>query len=331
MKTIAIYAPQNAVGMSIMLIMEMCWYAVGKKAQELSETPQNSWVKIVSSAGQDLTCANGVSLPADGDLSHLEQAAAVFVGGFWGEVDDAVVQSRGLFPILRKIACKGTPIGAVSTGTFLLAETGLLDGKVATTYAPFVDAFAQRYPSINLRRQRAITDAGGLYCANGIPAGCDLTISIIEQIYGPDVARQTAKAFLVGFSRSYSLANVVFDGQKYHGDKQILTSQQWLERNFSGAVRIAILAEDVGMSPRNFTRRFKAATNESPHDYLRRVRLEAAKDLMRRGDLSFSEIADQVGYRDPGSLTKAFHKDTGQTPGEFRKSLQMTPKEEKGS
>jgi transcriptional regulator GlxA family with amidase domain len=318
MKTIAIYAPQNAVGISIMLISEMCWYAARKAHAGDGE---KSRIIVVSPAGQNLICSNNMSLPVSADLEALLDTDAVFLAGFWGKADDAMADNQALMPLLRTLGKRGVPIAAVSTGTFLLAESGLLNGKVATTYPPFLGEFESRYPAVNLRPNRAITDAGGLYCASGIPAGCDLTISIIELLYGPDIARHTARAFLMGFSRSYSLANIAFDGQKYHGDRQILTAQQWMERNYGGSVRMAALAADVGMSTRNFSRRFRAMTSESPHDYLRRVRMEAAKDLLRDRSLSLTEIADQIGYRDPGSFLKAFRTDTGLTPGEFRSQI----------
>ncbi|WP_169054125.1 helix-turn-helix domain-containing protein [Nitratireductor sp. XY-223] len=320
MKKIVVYAPQNAVGMSIMLIAEMCWYAAQKAG---ASGGGSASVDVVSPAGADLVCANAMRLPVSDDLSMLSSADAVFIAAFWGDAAAAAGANRALTPLLEAAADHEVPIAAVSTGTILLAESGLLDGKVATTYPPYRDVFEKRFPAVRLRPQRAMTDAGGLYCANGIPAGCDVTISIIELLFGPDVARDTAQAFLTGFSRNYSVANIAFDGQKYHGDRQVLTAQQWMERNYGGPVRLEALAADVGMSPRNFTRRFKKATGESPHDYLRRVRIEAAKDLFRDRDLSISEIADRVGYRDPGSFQKAFRAQTGQTPGEFRERLKQ--------
>ncbi|MEX3011114.1 GlxA family transcriptional regulator [Hoeflea sp. TYP-13] len=320
MKTIVIYAPQNAVGMSIMLTSELCGYAARKSEAMIGDTAR---ILVVSPAGKDLICSNNMALPVSDKIAVLSDADAVFLAAFWGSVDQALSENRDLIRMLKSLEENRVPVAALSTGTYFLAQSGLLDGKVATTYPPFVDDFGKRYPEIKLRPNRAITDAGGLYCANGIPAGCDLTISIIELLFGPEVARHTSRAFLTGFSRDYALANVAFDGQKYHGDRQILTAQQWMERNYGGPVRMVTLAEDVGMSPRNFSRRFKQVTNESPHDYLRRVRMEAAKDLFRDRDLSLSEIADRVGYRDPGSFMKAFRKETGLTPGEFRDQIRQ--------
>ncbi len=319
-KTIAIYAPQNAVGISIMLISEMCWYA----AQKMKTTSgKDLRVVVTTLTGQPLTCSTGITLSVDGCLEDLLSADAVFLAGFWGNVDLAMAENRSLMPALITLNNKGVPIAAVSTGTFLLAETGLLDAKIATTYPPSIKTFCERFPSVNLRPNRAITDAGGLYCANGIPAGCDLITSIIELLCGPEIARQTARAFMAGFSRTYSLANMAFDGQKFHSDRQIITAQQTIERSYGDSIQISALAEDLGMSPRNFTRRFRAATNESPNGYLRRVRIEAAKDLMRDGALSLAEISDQVGYHDPSSFLKAFQRVTGQTPGDFRSHLKM--------
>ncbi|HDY83695.1 MAG TPA: helix-turn-helix domain-containing protein, partial [Halieaceae bacterium] len=190
--------------------------------------------------------------------------------------------------------------------------------KVATVYPPVADQFHRRYPDVALRPERAITDAGNLYCANGIASGCDLIVSIIEMLYGAGVARRISHDFLVGFNRNYSISHVSFDGQKYHRDRQILTAQQWLERNFSGEVKLEVVAADIGMSPRNFSRRFKRATGDSPSHYLQRVRIEAAKELLRSTDLSVAEVAYRVGYADLSYFSRMFSRHEGCLPLSYR-------------
>jgi len=322
MKKVLIYAPQNAVGLSVMLVRDLCWVAArAADGQAADAAVAEDSVQVVSRDGQDVRCFSGATISAECALDRAGPADAVFVAAFWGAPEEAMTADRALLPWLRNCHDDGVPLAAVSTGAFFLAEAELLDDRVATTYPPFVDAFRRRYPSVSLRPERAITDAGGLYCANGIPAGCDLIVSIVELLHGPEIARQIAREFLIGFSRSYALANVAFDGQKYHHDRQVLTAQQWLERNHGGEVRMDAVAADVGMSPRNFSRRFRAATGDSPNEYLQRVRIESAKDLLRETGLSVAEIGYRIGYGDLGSFVKLFRRLEGVTPLDFRKAL----------
>ncbi len=300
--------------MSLMLIKDLCWVAT----REAGLAAPDRSVRLVSADGTAVRCFSGTEVAVDGAIDPAERPGAVFVAAFWGSAEQAMADDAPVIPWLQACHDGGVPLAASSTGTFFLAEAGLLDGKVATTYPPFVETFRRRYPDVRLRPERAITDAGGLYCANGIPAGCDLIVSVLELLHGPDVARRVAGQFLVGFSRSYAVANIAFDGQKYHHDRQVLTAQQWLERNYAGDVRLTDLAADVGMSGRNFSRRFKAATGDSPQAYLQRIRVEAAKDLLRETNISLSEVAYRVGYADPGSFTHIFRQLTGESPRDFR-------------
>lgn len=175
-------------------------------------------------------------------LEDAEEVDAIFLCAFWGPSSQVLKDNRALQPWLIDLHSRGTPIACVSNAPFFVAEAGLLDNKVATVYPPVAKTFERRYPNVDVRPERAITNAGDLYCANGIASGCDLIVSVIEMLYGPAIARQISKEFLLGFNRNYNLANVSFDGQKYHQDRQVLTAQQWLERDYSTVVTMESVA-----------------------------------------------------------------------------------------
>ncbi len=323
MKNIYIYLPHQAVGMSAMLIKDLCWVATkhALSHQEITaEAGAGDHVHLVSSDGKPVRCFSGNDISVDKSLDQVSDADAMLVSAYWGENQHTIDTNQPLIERLQQIHREGIPIAGFSNGPFLLAEAGLLDNKVATVYPPVAESFQQRYPTVNLRAQRAITDAGNLYCANGIASGCDLIVSIIEMLYGPEVARQMSHDYLLGFNRSYSVANVGFDGQKYHRDRQILTAQQWLERHYASDVSMEAVAADVGMSSRNFSRRFKVATGDSPGQYLRRIRLEVAKDLLENSDNSISEIAYRVGYSDAGYFSKVFVQQEACQPNIYREN-----------
>lgn len=324
MKRIVIYAPNNVVEMSIALMKDLCWVASSYAlASDNSALDPNECVKLVSldTVGVRSFSGNTIStdlvLYAQGELDGPEPDA-ILLGAYWGHMEETIHQNQALIEWLQRAHQQSIPIAAVSNAPIFLAASGLLNDKVATVYPPYANAFRKRYPQVNLKEQRAITDAGNLYCANGIASGCDLIISIIEQMYGPVIARQISEEFLLGFNRSYTLANVSFDGQKFHQDKSILMAQQLLERNYSDNVNVQDIAEDIGMSPRNFSRRFKAATGDTPSGYLQRVRIEAAKDLLKHSTLSISEIAYRTGFSDASHLGRLLRKLEGKRPKTYR-------------
>lgn len=325
-KHILVYLPQNAVAMSATLIKELCWVAAAYAAELVSEKINPSdFVRFVSLDGSSIQCFSGNELSVDIGLDEVKALKvpvdAVFLCAFWGAPQKILADNQAVFPWLKQLHCQGVPIAAVSNGPFFLAEAGLLDEKVATVYPPVTEQFLQRYPSVKLRSERAITDAGNLYSANGIASGCDLAVSIIEMVYGPEVARKISQDFLVGFNRTYSIANVEFDGQKYHHDRQVLTAQQWLERNFSSDVKLEAVAADIGMSPRNFSRRFKQATGDSPSHYLQRLRMEASRELLRTTDLTVAEVGYRVGYGDLSYFSRVFKKHEGCLPYHYRQEV----------
>jgi len=322
-RDILIFVPDRAVGMSITLIKDLCWVAATHAAQEGgSSIDPSQHVRLASLDGDPVRCFSGTELSIDVGLQDAGSPDAVFIGAFWGPPGPIVDNKPAINDWLTTLHNAGIPISAVSNGPYFLAEAGLLDNKVATVYPPAANQFGKRYPSVKLRPERAITDAGNLYCANGIASGCDLIVSIVELLYGPRIARRIAADFLIGFNRDYTISNLSFDAQKYHRDRQILTAQNWLERHYRGDVRLDAVAADVGMSPRNFSRRFKQATGDNPREYLKRVRLEAARDYLKNTDLSVSEIAHRVGYDDIGHFSRLFADHVGCAPMQYREQVE---------
>ena len=311
--------------MSVTLVKELCWvaasYAMENSAQPNTDNRPDSFVKLASEDGKPVRCFSGNEISIDISVDQITSVDALFIGAFWGPANNLLAESEKILKLLVKLHQKNIPLIAVSNGSFLLAEAGLLNGRIATLYPPAVPAFVRRYPDIDVRPERAITDAGNLYCANGIASGCDLTVSIIKRLFGAEIARRISHEFLLGFSRDYTIANVSFDGQKYHKDKQILTAQSWLENNYTIDVQIACLASDLGMSPRNFSRRFKQATGDNPGLYLKRVRIAAAKELLRESVLSVAEIVYRVGYNDISYFCRIFKAQEGCMPNSYRQDF----------
>lgn len=326
MKRIYIYAPQNVVEMSIALMKDLCWVASSYGLLEHNiKGDAKDWVKLISLEGKSVTSFSGNHISTDLTLEEVQfskgqhpKPDAILLGAFWGQTDDILEQNQALNAWLQDAHAGNIPIAAVSNAPYFLAQAGLLNEKAATVYPPIQAAFSQRFPNVLIRAESAITDAGEIYCANGIASGCDLIVSIIEKLYGPSIARRISEEFLLGFNRSYTVANMSFDGQKYHQDSQILTAQQYLERHYQQSLSIQNIAQDIGMSPRNFSRRFKQATGDSPTEYLQRVRIEVAKQLLSASSLSIAQITEKSGFSDASYFSRTFHRYTQLKPNQYR-------------
>ncbi len=302
--------PPRAVAMSIALAKDLFWAAARTARQGRHE------VVLVSVDGRPVRCGGGTVITADAALPDVSEVDLAYVGAFWGESGPA---ETPLVDWLTREHDRGALVAAASTGTVLLAAAGLLDGRIATTYPPAAEAFAARFPRVDLQVRRALTDAGRVFCAAGINSGADLAVSLIERLHGREVAMAVADDFLVDFHRAYWVAHVAFDGQKYHGDEEVLAMQLWLESHHDRPLELRDLATRFGMTPRTLTRRFRAATGELPSAYLRRVRMAMARDLLRDG-LGVAQVARRVGYDNVGAFSDAFTRAYGQRPGSFRTS-----------
>lgn len=313
MVDVVIFVPEPSVGMSAVMIADLCWVAAIEAGRDPAEA-----IRVVSLHGRPATTYTGLSISVDSSITDVDSASLLFLSAFWGSSGEALTRHREVLPWIERLAAQGSQIAACSTGSFFLAATGLLDGRVATTYAPYARTFRRRFPDVEFHGERSITDAGGLMCADAIPSSLDLIIASIGDLYGADVAERLATEFLMGLRRSYTVANLAFDGQKYHGDRQVLAVQRWFERHLDEPIRMYEVAHHFGLSPRTLTRRFTAATGETPSRYLQRLRVECAKEYLAEPGTTVSETARAVGYTDMAAFSATFRRLVGVPPSKYR-------------
>jgi transcriptional regulator GlxA family with amidase domain len=219
---------------------------------------------------------------------------------------------------------RGAHLASVCTGAFLLAATGLLNGRAATTHWAFTDLFREYFPLVDLQPERMITDEGKIYCSAGFTAAIDLSLYLVEKYCGLNVARDSAKALLYDLNRNSQLPYSSFRFPKNHTDTSVLEVQTWIENHYSQKVSYQDLAKQFGLSQRSLERRFKAAIGMTPLNYLHQVRVEASKMLLEESVKSFDEITWQVGYGDGGFFRKVFVKETGLRPMAYRQRFRRT-------
>lgn len=277
--------------------------------------------EIVTTDGEPFRCLNGTRMLPDGSIRNVASTDLIIVSSILNIAKTMKYQGE-VVDWLKHHYRRGTHIATICTGAFVLAETGLLDGKTATTHWGAADEFRRRYPQIHLKPERLITDEGDLFCSGGMNAGTDLSLYLVEKYCGHEVALQSSKALISDIGRSLQAPYAIFQFQKDHNDRRILAVQKLIEENFDQDYPYEELASRFGMSRRTFERRFKAATGDTPLAYLQRVRVEAAKRLLESQKLSFDEITYRVGYEDSSTFRKIFLKQTGLRPKEYQRRFQ---------
>ena len=221
----------------------------------------------------------------------------------------------------KKKAAQNVMIASNCTGGFLLAETELLNHKTATTHWMFTEQFRKRYPLVDFKPESMITDENQFYCSGGSTTFFDLSLYLTEKFMGHEVAAQCSKILLLDPVRSSQTPYCSLNFQKHHQDSSILNAQQWLEKHYREDFMIDSVAKQFNMSIRNFKRRFKKVTGDTPLKYLQRVRIEAAKRDLRNIQKSVEEIGCGVGYEDAGFFRKVFKRYTNLTPSLYRQKF----------
>ena len=221
------------------------------------------------------------------------------------------------------VACqaKGTLISSFCTGSFLLASSGLLAGKTATTHWRSADLFRRTFPYIRLDSDQLLIDNGDVICSGGSMAYVDMSLFLVDKYAGKEVASDCAKLIVFDPVRHRQSPYVTFKAQKGHEDQAILKAQEWLESHFRKEILMDALADQVGLTSRTFKRRFKVATGDNPINYLQRIRVEFAKQKLEKTTDGINQIIWSVGYEDISSFRQLFKRFTGLTPKDYRQKF----------
>lgn len=222
---------------------------------------------------------------------------------------------------------KGTILSAACAGVFILAETGLLEQKRITTHWGLADALKQAHPELNLQPEAILINQGDVITAGGMMSWIDLALELIAQLASPAVMRRVGKLLLVDTGLREQRYYQQFNPDFKHGDQHIVTLQHILHREFSQPLTLAELATRSNLTERTMQRRFVKVTGLNPIQYLQRVRVQTACNLLESTQYSFESIAHQIGYEDVGACRKAFVKLMGLTPGDFRRRFSPADKQ----
>jgi len=275
-------------------------------------------VTTASADGQAVRCDGAIQIRPSMALKDVRHTDLIFIPTTGPNIENVVERNAPVVPWLRRWHKRGAAIASVCSGVGLIAATGMLDGKRATTHWGLAEQFRRMYPRVHWMPELMVTEDRGFYCGGGVHAALDLSLYLVEKFCGHEVAMQTAKALLIETPRAWQAGFGIVPLKTDHTDDAISTAQEWLHENFHRTFPLDTPARRAGMSMRNFVRRFKQATGDSPLIYLQKLRIAAAKRLLESDHRTMQEISDTVGYQDVVFFRQLFQRHTGVTPSAYR-------------
>ncbi len=279
-------------------------------------------LRIITDDGFPVTCFNDTLIKPHMGKDDCEKLDIIYIPVVYGDLS-SILSNKGLVSWLHDQNERGIIICAVCAGVFLAAETGLLDGKKATTHWNLAEDFKKRYPDVILKKEKMIVDEGDFITAGGVTAYMDLSLYIAGRFGSSQLASLLSKALLIDPARRSQTPYTAFDFNTAHGNENILKIQHWMKKNSSESISVTMLADIAGLGQRTFARRFKKATGDTPLEYLQHLRLGKARTLLETTDEPVDAITYLTGYEDVSSFRRLFKKATGLSPTAYRKKFSL--------
>lgn len=251
-------------------------------------------------------------------ISAITQTSLIIIPSLNHNYEKAVNANRSLIDWIEQQYKNGAEIASICTGAFLLASSGLLNGKTCSTHWAFADTFRTMFPAVNLQADRLITDENGIYTNGGAWSFLNLVLYLVEKYFDRQTAIFCSKVFQIEMDRQSQSAFIIFKGQKLHCDETIKEAQAYIENNLQEKISMEALSSKLALGRRNFDRRFIKATGNTPVEYTQRVKMEAAKKALETSRKSINEIMYEVGYSDVKAFREVFRKITGMSPLDYR-------------
>lgn len=293
---------------------------VFEKANEfLEQTTGQSYFEIrLTGTNLQQRLANGLFSLQVAPLAAIGKAGIIILPSFTEQDDYAIGKNREALDWVISQFNGGAEVASLCTGTFLLAATGLLNGKPCATHWKAEAYFRRLFPELELHTNKILTDQQGVYTAGGALSSVNLALYIVEKYCGREAALYCARVLQIDIERDSQSPFIMFEGLKDHKDNVIRDIQEFIEQHLEDRITVDQLAVHCSMDRINFTRRFKKATQLSPADYVQRVKVEGAKRLFESTDQQISEVMYKVGYIDIKAFRQLFKKIVGMTPGDYR-------------
>ncbi|MBI2731172.1 MAG: helix-turn-helix domain-containing protein [Sphingobacteriales bacterium] len=316
MKNIAILVPETAVVEAVADPRYM--FTVINEFLKSKGQPALFNVQLVG-LNKEVKLMDGIfTISVDATLKDARKPDLIIIPAVSGNLEHAVKLNSDFLPWIVKQYKDGSEVASLCLGAFILASTGLLDGKTCSTHWLFANEFRTMFPEVNLVDARILTEQKGVYTSGGANSYWTLLLHLVEKYTNRELAILASKFFVLDIDRKSQSPFTMFKGQKIHEDEEIKKVQEFIEHNFTEKITVDELANQFSIGRRTFERRFKKATNNSIAEYIQRVKIEAAKKQLEIGRKTVNEIMYEVGYNDTKAFRELFKKITGLSPLEYR-------------
>jgi transcriptional regulator GlxA family with amidase domain len=285
---------------------------------ERAKKPPLFEVHLVGTSLKSQT-SNGIfTIKPDTSIELVEKTDLLIIPAIHGDIKNVIESNSAFIPWIVKQYQRGAQIASLCIGAFLLASTGLLDGKNCATHWLMAKEFREMFPNVNLVDDKIITDEHGIYTSGGAYSSLNLNLYLIEKLMDRDMAVLSSKIFEIDIDRDSQSPFIIFKGQKEHKDEEVKLAQEYIEMHYSDKLLVDDLCMRFAVGRRTFERRFKKSTGNTILEYIQRVRTEAAKKILETGHDTVNQIIYEVGYNDPKAFRQVFKKITGLTPLEYK-------------
>ncbi len=312
---VAVLVPQGDVTPGTILGPVQLFGQVNDALQSHGEAPRFR-VELVGVDGTPVVYGGFCTITPQASLATARDPDLIVIPATQGPAERVATVNQDFLPWICRHHARGSEVASLCLGAMLLAATGLLEGRRATTHWIATGAFRRAYPGLHLVSDAVVTDERGIYTSGGALSFWNLLLYLVEKYVGRPWAIQAAKFFEIEVDRHSQAGFLIFQGQKDHGDAGVLAIQEYLEHHFSEPVTVDDLSDRFAVGRRTLERRFRSATSESVGVYLQRVRIEAAKKGLESGS-TVTEVLFQVGYHDPRAFRSTFRRFTGMSPAEY--------------
>ncbi|MFP8944418.1 GlxA family transcriptional regulator [Streptomyces fenghuangensis] len=276
-------------------------------------------VRVCGAAPGPVTGGDGLSYHVVHGIEALAWAETVFIPGY--RLPDRDDPPPAVVEALRAAHARGARLAAISTGAFALAATGLLDGRRATTHWHYTRALAARHPSVRVDENVLFVDEGGVLTSAGAASGIDLCLHILRGDLGVAASNHAARRLVAAPYRSGGQAQYVPRSLPEPLGERFAATREWALRRLGEPLTLELLARQAGVSPRTFSRRFAEDTGCTPMRWVMRARIDTARELLERSELSVERIAADVGLGTGANLRLHFRRVLGTTPSEYRRTF----------
>jgi transcriptional regulator GlxA family with amidase domain len=296
-------------------------YKIFTRANEYwKKTGRRELFKIeLAGISKNVEFYNGLfSVKPHTNISAITKTNLIIIPSLNYNYQKTVKENKLVIDWIEKQYKQGAEIASICTGAFLLASSGLLDGKTSSTHWAVADDFRTMFPKVNLQADKLITDENGIYTNGGAYSFLNLVIYLVEKYYDRQTAIFCSKVFQIEMDRQSQSAFTIFKGQKLHGDEMVKKAQAYIESKLDEKISVEDLSSRFAVGRRNFDRRFIKATGNTPVEYAQRVKIESAKKAFETSRKTINEVMYEVGYSDVKAFREVFRKITGMSPLEYR-------------